>query len=110
MLETDVAFPDEPGAGDFRHRIAQMQAETLAHAVASHYKALGRLPKTLAELTTLHPPGGDEPYLAFLPGDPWGGDYAYRVLDEQAGQFEVRSPGPDRELDTDDDLVVSMAH
>lgn len=107
MMPTDVAFPDEPMGGDFRHRIAQMQTETLADAVGSHYRALGRLPKSLGELTTLHAPDADEPYLAFLPGDPWGGDYAYRVLDEKAGRFEVRSPGPDRELDTDDDIVVS---
>lgn len=106
MMETDVVFPDEPMGGDFRHRIAEMQAETLADAVGSHYLALGRLPKSLSELTTLHAPGADEPFLAFLPGDPWGGDYAFRVLDEKTGRFEVRSPGPDRELDTDDDVVV----
>jgi len=41
----------------------------------------------------------------FWPKDPWGNPYHYRRLDERT--FDIRSLGPDGELDTADDITVS---
>ena len=45
----------------------------------------------------------DGPYLIWVPSDPWGCDYPYRI---QNGAPVVTSAGPDRILGTDDDITT----
>ncbi len=44
-------------------------------------------------------------YLETLPKDPWGNDYIY-IYPADNHPFELKSKGPDGELDTDDDISV----
>ena len=40
-----------------------------------------------------------------VPVDPWGQPYAYTVLDDGRGAYDLRSAGDDEVLGTEDDVV-----
>ncbi len=44
-------------------------------------------------------------YLDRVPKDPWGNDYIY-IYPSDKHPFELKSKGPDGELDTEDDISV----
>jgi hypothetical protein len=56
-----------------------------------------RFPTSLQELVEKDVTGN-------VPKDPWGRDYALRVLDETKRKFAVVSSGPDGRFDTPDDI------
>ena len=72
---------------------------TVRDAISAFQKHQGRLPRTLGELCTEAaacdqlPPGGVR--------DPWGSEIAYSLTGEE---YELRSPGADRTLNTPDDI------
>ena len=45
----------------------------------------------------------DKPILTEIPTDAWGQQLQYTV---DGNSFEIRSGGPDRQLETDDDLII----
>ena len=62
-------------------------------------EGLGGLMTAPADL----PHWGPDKYIEKLPQDPWGDDYQYKDLGNN--QFEVRSLGPDKTPNTDDDIT-----
>lgn len=59
------------------------------------------LPNALDDLLTEQFPG--EPYVSAIPRDGWGNPLHF--VPHPDGSFDLRSPGPDGVLDTDDDLA-----
>ncbi len=62
-------------------------------------EALVRAPEA-APQPRQYPEGG---YIRRLPKDPWGEAYQYR-LPGKHGRVDMYSAGPDRQIDTDDDI------
>lgn len=94
----------------FRH-VAQASGDTTKHqlralagGVASYVGEHRALPP---ELGTLATPGATKegPLFSRVPLDPWGGLYAYRILDPAAHRYEIRSAGEDLRFGTEDDIV-----
>lgn len=65
----------------------------------------GRLPTSLADLTTEPTPDGGS-YLRRVDADPWGQPYDYAIKSSRAGTYDLRSYGADRLPGTLDDLVT----
>lgn len=83
---------------------AAMQARNFAQALDAVRRRTDALPERLDALVA-EDPITKEPYMEPVPDDPWGTPYRYVVRDARRGRFEVRSAGPDRAFDTDDDVV-----
>ena len=82
---------------------AETQAVMIGQAVEMYMLSnRGALPKDLKGLTKEDPFTG-EPFLRRVPRDPWGGRYELRVIRKRI--FEIRSPGPDKQMSTEDDVV-----
>jgi|GEM_PF-2236846 len=94
-----------PGGFESRALVADLQAQSLADAVRGYRAAHGKLPGSLEQLTQETDPGSGRPWLDRIRRDPWGGEYAFNVLDADKGEFEVRSVGPDGTPNTLDDVV-----
>ena len=84
---------------------ALTNAESLRDAVLAYYRAKGKLPEGLADLTGNDPKTGS-PYLASVPLDPWGFGFVYTVTDAATAKYEIRAWGPDGLPKTDDDVVA----
>ena len=59
------------------------------------------IPDDLSELEEPLSKGDDQPYITVEP-DPWGNDYYIRPTGRR--KFQVCSPGPDGDPDTEDDI------
>lgn len=81
--------------------LARKQVNAFADTVKLYYVEEGRLPVSFDELIQPYDPTA--PHLTEPPTDPWGTPYKLRHGSTPA-QFEVISCGPDRELDTEDDI------
>lgn len=99
------AFPGEDDMGLNRTMEADLRVQTLADAVRGFRAAHGKLPQSLEQLTQETDPGTGRPWLDRVRRDPWGGAYAFTVLDADKGEFEIRSAGPDGTPNTLDDVV-----
>ena len=77
---------------------AKNQTTTIEQAVMT-YRATkaGKCPRTLIELRV-------SGYLSKTPKDPWGNEYEFQCVRTEA-EVMVRSPGPDGESETDDDII-----
>ena len=84
-----------------RETAARADVSSIAGAVRLFYTDHGRLPE-LEELTTLDE--RDRVYIENLRRDPWDNEYVLRAGDRPR-DFEVRSAGIDRTLDTEDDIT-----
>ncbi|MEM6989865.1 MAG: type II secretion system protein GspG [Myxococcota bacterium] len=83
---------------DAQQTTAKNQTTTIEQAVMTYRASKrGKCPRTLIELRA-------SGYLSNTPKDPWGNDYEF-VCDGAATEVEVRSPGPDGESETDDDIT-----
>ena len=47
----------------------------------------------------------DGPYMDRLPGDSWKQPFAYTCPPEHGRDYDLSSPGPDKEMGTEDDIV-----
>lgn len=92
-------------ATEQRALVADLQVQSLADAVRGYVAAHGKLPGSLEQLTQETDPGTGRPWLDRIRRDPWGGEYAFTVLDAAKGTFEVRSMGADGTPNTLDDVV-----
>ncbi len=72
--------------------------EQLSVALTNNHKATGALPETLLELTGVA--RGD-----IGREDAYGTTIRYTRVDSAKGTFEIRSAGPDKSFDTDDDVT-----
>lgn len=90
------------GASDeARAAKAQTDVKLIAGAVRGYRSKHGHLPETLEELATKNEKGFSQ--LEELPDDPW--DTPYELVEgETPFEWEVVSCGPDRSLDTEDDI------
>ncbi len=91
----DVEPPHEVVPRDDSGVEATLQG--LAENVRSYRALQDALPESLADLVE------KAHILPALPRDPWGGEIRYRIVDPKQGLFELRSAGPDKSFDTDDD-------
>lgn len=80
---------------------ARTQMAELGKTVEMYALERRRLPDSLAQLTEPSP-HNPEPYLRFIPRDPWNQDYEYLVLSRR--RYEIRCLGADGVADTGDDL------
>jgi general secretion pathway protein G len=83
----------------------RMQMGLISDAIDSYRATRRTIPRSLDDLTEPSE-RTQEPYFDRIPLDPWGQPFAYRVLDERKGAFELRSGGEDRTIGTGDDVVV----
>ena len=96
------------GASHRKARIVATRASlgNFATALQMYRVDSGRYPTNEQGLDALVKDSGSGgwrgPYLDTLKPDSWGTDYRYSLKDHI---FEVRSAGPDREFNTDDDLI-----
>ena len=105
MLLVGLVGTDTWSTGPSSEDTAAMQARNFSFALDLFRRRTGALPARLDELVA-EDPHSKEPYLDRVPNDPWGTPYRYVVRDARRGRFEVRSAGPDRAFDTDDDVVL----
>lgn len=96
-----------------RVTIARQEVNSLGLALKSYAMDIGSFPddreglRALVERPDRVPADSWRgPYLEkrTLPVDPWKQPYSYRAPGEQAVDFDVWSPGPDRETGTGDDI------
>lgn len=82
----------------------QRQLSIIHRAIDDYRSEHGDFPSSLEDLTRRggNPPPSEAPYLFEIPLDPWGNDYVYKE------GLELRSLGPDGELNTDDDTVTLL--
>ena len=82
---------EKPG----RAKLAVVRADLnqIALSIERYYLSKGELPSDLKEV------------LGYVPSDPWGRKIRYRIVSESS--FELRSAGPDRQFDTEDDITVN---
>lgn len=102
-FEEVTAMPEV--TSESRALVADLQVQSLADAVRGYVAAHGKLPGSLEQLTQETDPGTGRPWLDRIRRDPWGGEYAFTVLDAAKGTFEVRSVGADGTPNTLDDVV-----
>lgn len=102
-----AAGPEGPPPTAARlHAGGMTRIESAIHRYAAD--RAGRLPASLAVLTTEVSPEGDH-YLTSVPRDPWGRPYAYAVVAPRLGAYDLRSYGPDTLPGTDDDVVADSS-
>ncbi len=87
--------------------VAKMDIKNIAEAV-DLYRAnnQGKLPESLEEL--VQPDENGQTYLKDMtevPKDPWGNEYQLEEDPERKGGYIIRSFGPDKEPETDDDIT-----
>ena len=102
-FEEVTAMPEV--TSESRAPVADLQVQSLADPVRGYVAAHGKLPGSLEQLTQETDPGTGRPWLDRIRRDPWGGEYAFTVLDAAKGTFEVRSVGADGTPNTLDDVV-----
>jgi hypothetical protein len=98
------ATPAERAAAD-RHN-AELEVSMISLAAERACSALGRYPESLAELIRFGqqlPPSASCVLRWPVAPDPWGHPYVYRRV---GGEMQVMSHGPDRQLNTSDDVVL----
>jgi general secretion pathway protein G len=78
--------------------------QSIKTAITKFQLDVERLPKTLDELVKESPKPWDGPYLDAdeVPKDGWKNDFRY---EPEGRRVRVRSAGPDKQFDTDDDIV-----
>ncbi len=81
---------------------ARTQIGNFANAVQIYVVERRILPTSLEELT--QPDAKGAALVQWLPPDPWGSPYNYRVVDVREKRFEIWSDGGDRQADTEDDI------
>ena len=83
---------------DAQTSTARNQTATIEEAVMTYRASKrGKCPRTLIELRA-------SGYLNKTPKDPWGNDYEF-LCDSRGTEVQVMSPGPDGEVETEDDIV-----
>ena len=80
------------------HDMTMFEMSQLHIAVELYLMEHKQLPVALEQVTQ-----GSAPTLAQVPHDPWSSPYHYEIKGENT--FEIRSLGPDRTLNTDDDIL-----
>lgn len=77
---------------------ARTQMDILALALDSYRLDIGTYPASLEELVRSSEPRWRGPYLqkGRVPGDPWGNEYVYQVIEEGTA-FELASTGDGKE-------------
>lgn len=97
-----------PRREDPKRNLAAMQTKWIADAVEAYHIENGSRPASLEVLTQPSKKTG-EPFLERVPLDPWGQPYDYAVFPrmDSTGKmaYRIASPGPDRTLGTDDDVI-----
>lgn len=83
---------------------AETHLGNLAEAIENYRLVHKELPPDLGELTRPSE-RSPVPFLTMVPMDPWGGFYEYRVVSRRG--YDLRSAGPDGDLETADDIVWS---
>ena len=77
---------------------AKNQVETITGAVQTYRASKrGKCPRTLIELRA-------SGYINKVEPDPWGNDYEFSCPGKDGLGVDVTSPGPDGEMDTEDDI------
>jgi type II secretory pathway pseudopilin PulG len=87
-----------------RHRSrshAEQQMARFEEGIKLYYAENRNLPESLQDLTREDPRTGEK-WMDSIPKDPWGGEYAYRVL--VPPEFRLRSFGQDGQEGTSDDI------
>lgn len=115
--------PQKPSAPAFNPQAEAVaaQAQDIAAGIARYKTDVGQYPAKLADLAQSSAPGWKGPYVgsgppaaptgqvheaASLLTDLWGQPFEYT---NEAESPKVISPGPDKQLGTADDIVVSVA-
>lgn len=80
---------------------AKIQMQRIADAIELYRLTEKSVPDSLDQLTQEDENG--EPFMDDIPDDPWGTPYDYRP--DGRNKFYLGSAGPDRQMDTDDDIV-----
>jgi len=84
---------------------ARNQATELETAVHTFRLRSGDYPSNADGLEVLAKPLRGPPVLEQTPVDPWGRPYAFLIPGQRNPRsFDIVSAGPDRQLDTDDDI------
>lgn len=84
--------------------VTEAQARSLGEAIDLYAIEQGALPNSLRDLLTTSRRSGS-PYMASDAEDGWSHPFAYRVASPVAGHYSIRSPGPDGDAGTSDDLA-----
>ena len=80
---------------------AKIQMNEIAKAIDLFKITEKKVPDSLEELTQEDDNG--EAYMKDIPDDPWDTPYEYRP--DGRKKYFLSSAGPDRQLDTDDDII-----
>ena len=106
-----LIVPNFVGVGErARHKTVVASIKELENNIARFEADVGRLPESLQELVEKPDDWPEEqtwhPYLRHgkLPVDPWGSPYQYVKPGEHNEDYDLFSPGPDRQPGTDDDI------
>lgn len=84
---------------------ARTQANEISKALDMYRLRFGSYPSTSEGLQALVNPSKGEPIMERLPKDPWGEDYIYiNPGIKNKNRPDVRSKGPDRLENTEDDV------
>ncbi|MCK5942128.1 MAG: type II secretion system protein GspG [Planctomycetes bacterium] len=102
LVATMVATNVFPISEDAHVQRAKTDLKVIANAAKYYYQQQGRLP-SMEDLTT--PDEDDVTWFDDPTCDPWEQDYVLRDGDSKRSFFVV-SAGPDRTLDTDDDIQL----
>ncbi|MHC4660270.1 MAG: type II secretion system major pseudopilin GspG [Planctomycetota bacterium] len=81
---------------------------SLEDAIDMYKMHTGQYPEELADLLEqpADAPGWNGPYIkgAYVPRDPWGTEYAYDCIEVTGSDYLLKSAGPNRQFDDEDDL------
>lgn len=103
ILVSVVAVKTTGYAEKTRRQATWTQIDTIKTAINQFEMEVGRLPENLQELVIEGDENWPGPFLDSeqVPKDSWGNDFRYEI---RGKRVRVTSPGPDKQLDTPDDL------
>ncbi len=89
-----------------RRSSAYIQVRNICDALELYKLSLRNYPSTAEGLQALvNPKGGEKPFMASIPKDPWGQDYVYLNPGiHNPNGYDVMSYGPDQVQGGDDDI------
>jgi general secretion pathway protein G len=107
-----VVVPNVIGhVNDARISAAMADIKNFDGAIDSYHLDIGSLPPSLDALVSKQAAGNSPkwngPYLknqTFIPKDPWGNPYIYKVPGDQGRDYDISSAGSDGQPGTGDDI------
>ena len=96
LLSDDETVPQN-------HKITRDRISNTQTLLKKYYKTYNHLPQSLDDVR-FKALNKSKP----TPKDEWGKEITLQIgSDQTSGDYKIISPGPDREMGTDDDLIVS---